>query len=155
MRALSYPLKDCKARRRGIVTLTHVDLTITDFTTQPTVHGPACKNCGSTVKFKKKKGVCVRCHKQWRRDHEKRPKYYYSKASKNVLKISPEEYFLALENQDWACLICKEIPKRLYVDHCHETGRFRGLLCLKCNSGLGMFQDSPARLQTAIEYLAK
>lgn len=43
----------------------------------------------------------------------------------------------------------------LHLDHCHETGKFRGWLCGKCNVGLGMFRDSPVLLQLAVEYLKR
>jgi hypothetical protein len=43
---------------------------------------------------------------------------------------------------------------KMYVDHCHETGKVRGLLCNGCNSGLGHFKDSINNLKLAIEYLS-
>lgn len=57
------------------------------------------------------------------------------------------------------CHLCgtpaSECIKGLHMDHCHETGAFRGWLCSGCNQGLGMFWESETRLQLAIEYLAR
>lgn len=50
------------------------------------------------------------------------------------------------------CAICGT-PDGLVVDHCHETGRLRGALCNRHNTGLGMFQDDREHLARAIEYL--
>ena len=54
------------------------------------------------------------------------------------------------------CDICgRELKgKQMHYDHDHQTGYFRGWLCLQCNSGLGMFQDSPRLLTKAIHYLS-
>lgn len=50
------------------------------------------------------------------------------------------------------CAICGRKPERkqLALDHCHETGKLRGLLCVQCNTGLGMFKDDAALLRQAI-----
>jgi hypothetical protein len=55
------------------------------------------------------------------------------------------------------CEICgKQAEKRnLALDHCHRTGALRGILCMKCNLGLGYYMDSPELLAKAIEYLRK
>lgn len=76
-----------------------------------------------------------------------------------------EDDFAALdESQGGRCAICNDLPnetnvrsrkKRLCVDHEHETGKIRGLLCDRCNTGLGIFKDSVNRLQSAIAYLQK
>ena len=61
-------------------------------------------------------------------------------------------------SQNGSCAICKSgcvTGKRLAVDHCHESGRVRGLLCFACNTSLGKLKDSPAVLATALRYLAK
>lgn len=58
----------------------------------------------------------------------------------------------ALQNE--TCPICKEpLPKVPHVDHSHVTGVVRGLLCRSCNTGLGLFRDSPQVLMAAATYL--
>lgn len=70
--------------------------------------------------------------------------------------ISPEHYTQMLEDQDGACAICQRTPteRELGVDHCHKTGRIRGLLCADCNGAIGMLQEDPAIMRRAIRYLA-
>lgn len=73
--------------------------------------------------------------------------------------IELEDYDRLLEQQAGVCAICGSPPlpgrpyKALAVDHCHETGSIRGLLCDLCNRGLGMFKDSPDLLESALAYL--
>lgn len=67
--------------------------------------------------------------------------------------LSPEDYDRLLEDQNEACAICGVRPDRLCVDHDHETGEVRGLLCSPCNSGLGFFKDRVRLLAAAIVYL--
>lgn len=71
--------------------------------------------------------------------------------------ITPESYDKMLEGQGGCCAICSKPPvrKRLAVDHCHRTGRIRGLLCDLCNRGIGMLKDNPVSLRKAAEYLEK
>lgn len=60
-------------------------------------------------------------------------------------------------DHDKLCEICgkpSEEGKRLAMDHDHATGKFRGWLCFRCNSGLGMFCDSTDVMEKAIQYLA-
>ena len=51
-----------------------------------------------------------------------------------------------------SCMICGSID-RLCIDHCHKTKHIRGVLCSKCNTGLGMFRDNPSFLIEAAKYL--
>jgi hypothetical protein len=55
--------------------------------------------------------------------------------------------------QKGLCAICHTIPKHWHVDHCHNTGKVRGMLCGSCNMGLGLFHDDTQRLKDAAEYL--
>lgn len=75
---------------------------------------------------------------------------------RRTYEISADEVDEMLESQNGRCAICGEKPDRLasmHVDHDHEHGHLRGLLCLNCNQGLGQFRDDPAMLLRAIVYL--
>jgi hypothetical protein len=69
--------------------------------------------------------------------------------------LTPEQYEIMLSAQGHRCAICRRPPsvRRLAVDHDKATGRVRGLLCGRCNMGLGEFGDDMARLRLAILYL--
>lgn len=73
--------------------------------------------------------------------------------------ITPEEFKRLFESQDRRCAICKsDIPRRKggiawHLDHDHITGQVRGILCTKCNLGLGYFNDDEELLETAIAYI--
>jgi hypothetical protein len=75
--------------------------------------------------------------------------------------LSLEDLQKLLSLQKEVCLICSRVLKitsdnkteRACVDHCHKTGKVRGLLCHKCNAGLGMFEESLDSLQKSIDYL--
>ncbi len=69
--------------------------------------------------------------------------------------ISIDEYNAMATKQNNRCAICLKEPKVLYVDHCHKTGVIRGLLCNKCNLGLGRFDDDAELVQRAFKYLSK
>lgn len=72
-------------------------------------------------------------------------------------RLEPGEYERRLETQKGACNICggqQSNGGNLVVDHCHTTGRIRGLLCTRCNIGCGAFKDNAAFLLRAAEHLS-
>lgn len=70
--------------------------------------------------------------------------------------LSPEAFQLMVLMQKNACGICEEVfSKTPHVDHCHKTGEVRGLLCGRCNKGMGLFRDSPDVLERAKQYLTR
>lgn len=76
-----------------------------------------------------------------------------------VYSITKEYFDELLVKQENKCAVCKKDfnfnDKACYpcVDHCHTSGNLRGLLCFKCNVGLGSFNDDVDRLRMAAEYL--
>ena len=69
--------------------------------------------------------------------------------------MTVEEYRLRIEAQQNRCLLCQDELVKPFVDHCHDLGHVRGILCSRCNSGLGFFRDNPDTLRRAIRYLRK
>lgn len=70
--------------------------------------------------------------------------------------ITIDEYEKILLSQNGVCAICRKnnlIKRRFAVDHNHKTNKIRGILCYKCNVGLGSFEDDTTLLQKAILYL--
>lgn len=108
-----------------------------------------CKNdnCGKTVKRPKKDTYCLTClnkrHSKYRQK--------WARAKKYGMTIAEMETLL---NKD-KCDICSCILKKKYIDHCHESGEVRGVLCLNCNVALGHFKDNIATLTAAINYLSR
>jgi hypothetical protein len=117
--------------------------------------------------------VFQRKHKKWRENNKEIVKKYnteYRKNNKAKYKIlykihNLKKYSLTIENleemkikQNNKCAICGEEfkkSKNIHVDHCHITGKVRGLLCNKCNTGLGFLHDNIDVLKNAINYLER
>lgn len=81
---------------------------------------------------------------------------------KKTFNISLDDYNNLKKKQNNYCSICNKpehrlgkfgFKKDLAVDHCHSTGKVRGLLCQNCNTGLGLFKDDKETLAKAIKYL--
>jgi hypothetical protein len=112
-----------------------------------------------------------------KRTYEDR-KVYQKEYHKNWKEKNPEKYFANLHygmpldiynkrliEQKGLCEICnnyirsnnrpKHVKQQLVVDHNHTSGKFRGLLCWKCNTGLGDYEDNVEYLKAAILYLQK
>jgi hypothetical protein len=107
--------------------------------------------------------ICKSCDSKringWIEDHPSESLAHKRKHS--LMKrygISPKEADSILESQNGVCAICKQkidgkIKHGPYVDHDHDTGKVRGILCFHCNAGLGLFKDNPGILISAAEYL--
>jgi len=73
--------------------------------------------------------------------------------------ITPEDYNTMFEKQQGCCAICgkhqSNFKRALHVDHCHDTGQVRDLLCPQCNIGVGWVERNQDVMEKAIEYLKK
>lgn len=96
--------------------------------------------------------------KKWREEKQEYTKDYHRRARLAQYDLTPEEYEQMVIDQGETCALCgtDESGGRhgvWHVDHDHDTGTVRGLLCTRCNMGLGHFDDNIEKLQQAIDYL--
>ncbi len=129
-----------------------------------------CRRCGELSNT----ALCAVCatktkdarYMATRRHYEANKKHYASTARRrNIRKygITIDEYDELLVKQAGVCAICGQHETRkikgklisLAVDHDHETGKIRGLLCAECNMAIGLLHESITALKTAINYLQR
>jgi len=132
---------------------------------------PCCKETLSKGDFYVSKGrlaaYCKTCWKQKVTAKYVKPNKEQSKAYvlKYKFNLTLEEYHKMYADQNGSCAICgksvtlyaetKDLSSVACVDHCHTTNVVRGLLCNKCNTGIGMLEDNINTLKNAIKYLEK
>lgn len=132
---------------------------------------PRCKQLKPIKEFSKSKtraggtsSVCKKCNalyqREWKSKNPERSKEVYYKARlKHLYGISPDDVIEMRARQGGVCKICgsKPFTKRckteLHIDHCHVTGKIRGLLCNTCNRVLGFLEDDYKIAMSMAEYL--
>jgi hypothetical protein len=127
-----------------------------DFTPRGTVDGVK-------VYKSKCKACCATAMRKWAKDNpERHSKTRHEREMRETYGIDPSRYWRMLKEQDGKCAICRQEQSarhasgtiyRLSVDHCHDTGRVRGLLCNNCNRAIGLLKDRVDLLKSAIDYL--
>ena len=119
-----------------------------------------CKEC-DTLRNKEWRTNNLEKHreknKKWKKNNPQKSVYSRDKMLRNTYGLTEQDYDKQLKLQNGCCAICgkhhtKE-KKYLAVDHCHTTGKVRGLLCWRCNVSIGKFEDNVVILQSAINYL--
>ncbi len=91
---------------------------------------------------------CKECQRQLGRKS-----HIMLKCQKYGLTLQEAEYIASLPHI--LCSICNNEAIKFHIDHCHQTGKFRGLLCSNCNSGIGLLKDDHIIVQSAANYLTK
>lgn len=104
--------------------------------------------------------VCKPCRYKQHKVYPSRHGFGLRKSNLRVkYNMTPQDYEWMFERQGGVCKICQLANNNprwggmLAVDHCHATGKVRGLLCDKCNRALGQLDDSIPKLESAIAYL--
>ena len=123
----------------------------------------ACGSCGCRLppeefhrnpqRKDKRNTTCKQCLSKHNKKHNR-------KSNLNKYGLDEDSFAKMSEEQDHKCKICGTEAADcrygvLVVDHCHETGDVRGLLCPKCNTGIGLLKDDPRVLANAVKYLLK
>lgn len=127
-------------------------------TWRKTTSEPACRFPDRKAYTGYRKGCrCRRCkdaNNDWQKAyHRRRPGLATGYYRRLKYGIEPSKVAGMYAAQAGGCKICNRTG-RLFVDHCHTTGRVRGLLCPKCNSAIGLLRDDPKLCLAAAEYLA-
>ncbi len=107
-----------------------------------------CERCKGTYFSPNNRGrFCPPC----RKEHGEAYRSAWARAKK--YGITADEYLALVEKQDGKCGICRVNDPDLVVDHCHNSGQIRGLLCNRCNRAIGLLGDTYESLQAAADYL--
>jgi hypothetical protein len=107
-----------------------------------------CKQCcaeQSKKYYANNKVKSKQAHKEWVENNKERVAFTKAKSSYGI----SEELYKKIKR---TCAICFD-SKNLVIDHSHQSGRIRGMLCSSCNKGLGFFKDNPMLLSRASDYV--
>ncbi len=120
---------------------------------RPADRPQTCHKCGIAV-LDRKPGVrvCDEC----RVDPRKNRIENEARRRLKTYGLTQDEYDALWRSQDERCALCRtDTPtsKGWCIDHCHDTGRVRGILCGPCNSALGHFRDDPTAMRRAAAYV--
>lgn len=132
-----------------------------------------CKSCVRDD-YWKKRDLNLESRRQWYQDNKEKAKIkatlykqktpeqqkiYRRKERLKTYKLTEQSFAALYDKQEGRCAICdiflplNDLNTVPFIDHNHDTGEVRGLLCRTCNTGLGMFKDSPVLLENAKKYL--
>jgi len=139
------------------------DLPISAFDTYPKYNKRYAKSMCTVCDREKKREWRAenpeKVKKQNKKSNSKRTTEQHRKSDlRKKYGMTLEDFETMIAKQGHLCAICStdlsELnTKNVHIDHCHTNGHVRGILCRKCNVGLGFFMDNKENLRSAIEYL--
>lgn len=116
-----------------------------------------CKSCCSENGKRSYKNDPERFKKTTQRYFENNPGARQRTRIKYHYNLTMEEYQKLIEEHENKCAVCdkprSELKKELDIDHCHTTGKIRGLLCPNCNKALGLLNDDPSVIERLLNYI--
>lgn len=96
---------------------------------------------------------CVECNREARHRQAERAK---DRRVTKLYGLTPEAHEAMFQSQSRRCLLCEtehQHRREMHVDHCHSSGKVRGLLCSKCNQAIGLFGENVTVMLRAVEYV--
>jgi protein-arginine kinase activator protein McsA len=130
-----------------------------------------CKESKDTTHFRKRsnnrtlRSWCIVCERVWNASRIAAKRFDPDVKRQMQLDarvaswgMTPYFYHILLQMQDYRCSICRipyEHVREFAIDHCHKTEAIRGLLCMKCNTGIGLLSEDTRILGRAIQYLTR
>jgi hypothetical protein len=132
-------------------------------------HRPECKSCTKRrrlSRYQSNREAEIARVRRWQQANAEHVKAYQAEYRerrdfraehlRRTFGMTQGDYVQMLDTQDGGCAICGRKPrpgKHLHVDHDHDTGRVRGLLCFSCNVGIGNFDSDSDRMAEAADYV--
>lgn len=124
---------------------------------------PYCRTCSRALRAEYREKNLELVKKQKKIDRVKNSETHWAGQLRNKYGMSVDQYKQMETAQNGLCKICGSnhgghysktgVPKRLAVDHCHKTGKIRGLLCCHCNMALGQIKENEKIAQSMINYI--
>jgi hypothetical protein len=118
---------------------------------KPNASRGLCDACRLKRDYSKRKAKII----AWIKANPEKRKHYWITQQLRKLGLSHNDYVVMWNAQGGVCAACNISGSRLVIDHDHRTNKVRGLLCLNCNTALGMVHDNVIALQHLIAYLTK
>lgn len=141
-----------------ICRLCNIELPVSRFSIRDKNKGTLRTECKTCLANERKKSPR---HGMWHKENKEKVTNYNMKLGlKRNYGMSYQEYVDLLDAQGGMCAICGTdkfmgVGKRAHVDHCHATGKVRGLLCNLCNVGIGALKENTETLRNALDYIEK
>ena len=122
-----------------------------------------CKDCAKVYAKEYREKNYTKVREVQKASYQKYQEKYKKRADVRRIErdygLSEEDYQALIKKQNNRCAICDKTGgfglEKLVIDHCHKSGKVRGMLCRLCNTSLGGFRDNEEQLMNAIYYLRR